>query len=98
MIQPKNIHSLTDFQRNAKEHIEKLRETGEPHVLTVNGKAEVIVQNAEAYQKLLDQLDYWDTVRVLRERLKDLDDPSKWIPLPETFEKFEDLVRNRGET
>ena len=96
MIQSRNSHSLADFQQNIEAHIDALRESGEPHVLTVNGKAEVIVQNAEAYQKMLDELDYWETVRVLKERLKDLDDRSKWIPLPETFEEFERLVRSRG--
>lgn len=49
-----NIHSLSDFQRNAKGHLRKLRKTGRPAVLTVNGHAEVVVQSAEAYQKLLD--------------------------------------------
>ena len=33
-------YSLTDFKLNAKEHLERLRATGRPEVLTVNGKAE----------------------------------------------------------
>ena len=54
MINLKDIHSLSDFQRNARAHVEHLRETGRPEVLTVNGRAELVVQNADAYQKLLD--------------------------------------------
>jgi prevent-host-death family protein len=57
MIRTHDIHSLTDFQRNTREHIERLKETGRPAVLTVNGKAEVVVQSAEAYQELLDALE-----------------------------------------
>lgn len=57
MIRASEIHSLTDFQRNARDHIRHLQQTGEPAVLTVNGKAEVVVQNASAYQELLDRLD-----------------------------------------
>jgi PHD/YefM family antitoxin component YafN of YafNO toxin-antitoxin module len=57
MIRTSEIHSLTDFQRNAREHIHRLRQSGRPAVLTVNGKAEVVVQDAEAYQELLDRLD-----------------------------------------
>src|SRR5919108_1657671 len=57
MIHLEDIHSLTDFQRNAKEHIQRLKETGRPEVLTVNGKAELIVQDAASYQKLLELLD-----------------------------------------
>jgi PHD/YefM family antitoxin component YafN of YafNO toxin-antitoxin module len=51
------IHSLTDFQRNAREHIARLQQSRNPAVLTVNGRAEVVVQDAAAYQELLDRLD-----------------------------------------
>ena len=54
MIKLKDIHSLSDFRRNARAHVEQLRKTGRPHVLTVHGKAELVVQHADAYQKLLD--------------------------------------------
>ena len=58
-----NIHSLSDFQRNAKDHIRKLKESGKPAILTVNGEAEVVVQSAEAYQKLLDDRELLDSIR-----------------------------------
>ena len=54
MINRKDIHSLSDFQRNARAHVEHLRDTGRPLVLTVHGQAELVVQHADAYQKLLD--------------------------------------------
>ena len=52
MIDLRDIHSLSDFQRRTREHIGRLRETGRPAVLTVNGKAELVVQDAESYQDL----------------------------------------------
>jgi len=58
-----NIHSLSDFQRNAKHHIRRLKQSGKPAVLTVNGEAEVVVQSAEAYQKLLDDRELLDSIR-----------------------------------
>ena len=58
-----NIHSLSDFQRNTKEHLRQLRESGELVVLTVNGQAEVVVQSAEAYQRLLDDQDFLESIR-----------------------------------
>lgn len=54
MINLKDVHSLSDFQRNARAHLEHLKKTGRPEVLTVHGQAELVVQHAEAYQKLLD--------------------------------------------
>jgi prevent-host-death family protein len=56
MITLKNIHSLTDFKRNTTAYVEKMKETKAPLVLTVNGEAELVVQNAEAYQELLDRI------------------------------------------
>lgn len=54
MINLKDVHSLSDFQRNARAYVEHLRETGRPQVLTVHGQAELVVQHADAYQRLLD--------------------------------------------
>ncbi len=56
MIELKNIYSLTDFKRNAKEFVERIRATQAPIVLTVNGKAEVVVQDAQAFQTLCDRV------------------------------------------
>ena len=57
MIRPEDIGSLTDFARNTKAHLQRLRRTGRPELLTVNGKAEVVVQNAVAYQRLIEALE-----------------------------------------
>ena len=72
MIHLADIHSLTDFQRHAKEHIERLKETGRPEVLTVNGKAEVIVQDAAAYQKLLELVDRLQAIEGIQKGLESM--------------------------
>ena len=55
MVDVQNIHSLTEFKRNANSYIETIRRTKAPIVLTVNGEAAVVVQDAIAYQKCVDQ-------------------------------------------
>jgi PHD/YefM family antitoxin component YafN of YafNO toxin-antitoxin module len=65
------IHSLTDFQRNAKEHIDRLKRTGQPEVLTINGQAEVVVQSPQAYQELLEDAELARSLRVIRQSLED---------------------------
>jgi prevent-host-death family protein len=52
-----DIRSLSDFKRNTVELLDRLRKTGHPLVLTINGKAEVVVQDAGAYQALLDRVE-----------------------------------------
>lgn len=56
MIALKDIRSLTDFQRNTKAHLRRLKSTGRPEVLTVNGRAELIVQDAAAFEDMLDAI------------------------------------------
>ena len=56
MISVQDIRSLTDFQRNTKAHLKRLKANGRPTVLTVNGKAELIVQDAAAFEDMLDAI------------------------------------------
>src|SRR3954464_4341172 len=50
----RDINSLSNFKRKTPEFLRQLRETGHPVVLTINGKAELVVQDARSYQKLLE--------------------------------------------
>lgn len=53
MSQLIDVRPLNDFLLNHQEHIERLRRSGQPEVLTVNGKAKLVIQDAGAYEKLL---------------------------------------------
>lgn len=72
MIQTQNIHSLTDFQRNTAGHIKRLKESGLPEVLTVKGRAELVVQTADAYQALLNRLELYESSAAITRGLHDL--------------------------
>ena len=54
MLNVQDIRSLTDFQRHTRAYLRRLRQTRRPAILTVNGKAELIIQNAEAFEETLD--------------------------------------------
>ncbi|MEM8503688.1 MAG: type II toxin-antitoxin system Phd/YefM family antitoxin [Cyanobacteria bacterium P01_D01_bin.1] len=56
MLSLQNIQSLTDFRHNTKKYIEQLQETKAPLVLTVNGKAVIVVEDAEAYETYKQQV------------------------------------------
>jgi prevent-host-death family protein len=52
-----DIRSLSEFKRNTVDLLDRLRKTGHPLILTINGKAELVVQDAAAYQALLDRVE-----------------------------------------
>jgi prevent-host-death family protein len=67
-----DIHSLTDFKRKTTSLMKQMRKTGHPLVLTVNGKAKLVVQDAESYQALLEGLDRAEAVEGIRRGLKEM--------------------------
>ena len=69
----RDIHSLTDFKRNTTEFVQRLKQTKHPLVLTVNGKAELVVQDAESYQKLLDAVELLETLKGIKLGLEQME-------------------------
>jgi PHD/YefM family antitoxin component YafN of YafNO toxin-antitoxin module len=67
LLDTREIHSLTDFLRNHKAHVARLKKTQAPEVLTVNGKAAVIVQDAASYQAMLNRLHHMETLAAIQE-------------------------------
>ena len=63
-IRPDDICSLTDFHRHARRHVDRLTRTKRPVVLTINGRARLIVQDAAAYESLLERLERSPTATV----------------------------------
>lgn len=66
------INSLSNFKRNTSEFIEQLKETGKPIILTINGKAELVVQDAESYQKLLEISERLETIEALKPAIEEM--------------------------
>jgi len=77
-IDVKDIRSVTDFQRNAKVHISRLKKTKSPMLLTVNGNSSVVVQDAIAYQNLVNRMEEMEErerfVAAVNEGLKDIEE------------------------
>lgn len=85
MFTTSDIHSLTDFQRNAKDHVKRLKDTKKPEILTVNGKASLVIQDAAAYEEMVDLLDSIQHVKKASEAF----DRGEGRPVSQFFEEFE---------
>jgi len=84
----KDIQSLTTFRRRSGDFMKQLKQTQRPVVLTVKGKAAAIVQDAEAYQRLLDIAARADAREGIRQGLED-SEQGRARPAREVFKDFE---------
>ena len=88
----KDIQSLTTFRRRSGDFMKQLKKSKRPVVLTVKGKAAAIVQDAEAYQCLLDIAARADSEEGIRQGL---DDVAHGRTRP-AKEVFDDIRRKHG--
>jgi len=84
----RDIHSLTDFKKKTPEFLKQLKETGEPVVLTINGKAELVVQDAASYQKLMDTAKHAAEMESLRVAIEEMR-AGKGHPIEAMFAEME---------
>jgi hypothetical protein len=83
----RDIKPLSNFKRDSVAVINQLKRTGRPVVLTINGKAEVVVQDAKAYQRFLELIDRAEAVVGIRKGLVSME-RGEGIPAEKAFEKL----------
>ena len=75
MFQSSDIHTVTEFSRKPAEHIKRLAKSKRPEILTVNGKAAVVVQDAETYEKMAKLAEYAQSIQNIRQALSETGRP-----------------------
>jgi prevent-host-death family protein len=68
----RDIQSLSVFKRDTSKFLRQMKKTGQPIVLTVNGKAEMVVLEAEKYDEFLREKDRQDTIAGIRRGMADV--------------------------
>jgi prevent-host-death family protein len=89
-----DIQSLTTFRRRSAEFLKQLRKSKRPVVLTVKGKAAAIVQDAEAYQRLLDIAASADPREGIRQGLEQ-SRKGQGQPAREFFREFDAEIKRK---
>jgi prevent-host-death family protein len=92
----RDIHPLTDFKRKTTEFVAQLKQTGQPVVLTINGKAEIVVQDAKSYQRLRDLAERQETIEAVKEGLASMR-RGEGRPMEELFDELEKSLRAHAE-
>ena len=83
----RDIRSLSTFKRDTAKLMRQMKKTKAPVVLTVNGKAELVVQDAESYQQLLEAKDRMEAIEGIRRGLQSLKG-NTGKPAEEFFREF----------
>ena len=83
----KDIQPLTTFRNNSVKFMKRLKKTRRPIILTVNGKPEAVVQDAAAYQRLLDLAAQASAEEGIRRGLEDLH-AGRTRPMNEVFQEM----------
>lgn len=89
-----DIQSLTTFRRRSADFLKQLKKSKRPVVLTVNGKAAAVVQDAEAYRRLLDIAAAADAREGIRQGLED-SAGGLGRPAREVFKEFEAEIKKK---
>jgi prevent-host-death family protein len=84
----RDIQSLTTFRRRSGDFIKQLKKSKRPVVLTVKGRAAAVLQDAEAYQRLLDLAARADAKEGIRQGFEDAK-KERMRPVAEFFDEFE---------
>ena len=66
-----DIRSLNDFHRHGKQYARQLARSGRPAVLTMDGEAKLIVQDATAYRNLVRRAGLVRSLETLNKRLNE---------------------------
>lgn len=68
----RDIQSLSTFKRDTAKLMRQMKKTKEPMVLTVNGRAALVVQDTESYQRLLEAKERMEALEGIRRGLESL--------------------------
>lgn len=69
----KDIHSLSDFKRKTTKFLARMKKRRHPLVLTINGKAELVIQDAVSYQRLVELAERAEMMEFLRDSRADIE-------------------------
>jgi PHD/YefM family antitoxin component YafN of YafNO toxin-antitoxin module len=91
----RDINSLSNFKRNTPEFLRQLKETGQPVVLTINGKAELVVQDTVSYQKLIELAERAEEMESLRQAVEELK-AGQGTPIAEMLAEMRQILAEKA--
>jgi PHD/YefM family antitoxin component YafN of YafNO toxin-antitoxin module len=94
MYTTRDIYPVSDFNRRAAEHIKRLQATKRPEVLTVNGKAALVMLDPETYDKLAQEAELAQTLAHITTANTQFD-KGEGISVAKAFKKVRESLKAR---
>lgn len=73
MIKAEHTQSLTDFRANAAKTLERVNQTGDAEIITVNGRAEGVLLAPAVYDEFAREIDLAASVARIRKAMQEAD-------------------------
>ncbi len=89
-----DINSLSNFKRKTPAFLRQLKETGHPVVLTINGKAELVVQDTASYQKLIELAGRAERMEALQASINDMR-AGKVVPVEDMLAEMRQILAEK---
>lgn len=90
-----DIYPVADFNRKPSEHIKRVQESKKPELLTVNGKAAVVLVDPESYDEMAKNQDLLDTLKTLAVA-NEQHENGEALPAKQVFEKLRREIIERS--
>jgi prevent-host-death family protein len=84
----RDIQSLSVFKRDTAKFLKQMKKTGQPIVLTVNGKAAAVVHDPDSYQEFLREKDRQETIAAVNRGIADMK-AGRTVPAEKVFHNLE---------
>ena len=84
----RDIQSLSVFKRDTAKFLRQMKKTGEPIVLTVNGKAAAVIHDPDSYQDYLSEKDRLETIAAVKQGIASMK-AGKVRPSEQVFREIE---------
>jgi prevent-host-death family protein len=68
----RDIQSLSVFKRDSSKYLKQIKKTGQPIILTVNGKAAAVVLDPDSYQEFEREKERQETISGVRRGIADM--------------------------
>jgi PHD/YefM family antitoxin component YafN of YafNO toxin-antitoxin module len=79
--------SFANFAGDPTRYLERMRKSGEPMLLTLEGQTAVVVQDAASYQRFLERVDRLEAIAAIKAGVQDIA-AGRTVPVRQAFEEM----------